>query len=271
MAKHKGKGRFYYRAQFEQGDTGVCVLPDGAGRISGSVPAWHRINVADSSPYCIQNELICARIGRVLGLPIPPYSITYFNQQPYFSSLNFDPDERGKQPAIVPEICAERFPWLCTGILFFDILVANEDRHDENLAVDDVGNPRTLVVYDHEQALFGGGGNLCGVERLKTLRDRLGITGSTVTGGNECCLLKSLKTVKFFTEWRNRLWDIPEWFVNETCDAAIEIGLSQPEANAAKDFLLYRKNNVTKIIRSNAKSIPLVDEWRPQNALFGPQ
>ena len=271
MLMAKRKGRFYYRAQFKQDDTGAFVMPGADGRVSGSVPAWHRENVAESSPYCIPNELICATLGAFLKLPIPPFSITYYNNKPYFSSLHFDPTDKDRQPPIKPAICAERFAWLCTGIIFFDILVANEDRHDQNLAADSVGDPKALVVYDHDQALFGGGGNLCGVERLTVLRDRLGVTGRAPTGGNECCLLKAIRTVEFFDEWRYRVQDIPEWFIRETCREAVGIGLTRPEANAAADFLVHRRDYLTTIIKNNATSLPLISGWRPRNDLFGPR
>lgn len=257
----KRKGRFYNRAIFRQDDTGAFKMPDADGRVIGSADAWHRRNV-EHSPYCIPNELICAKIGTFLGLPIPAHAITYFENEPFFSSLNFNPTD-AKPPHIEPAICAEKFPWLCTGILFFDILVANNDRHDENLAVDSIGNPKQLIVYDHEQALFAS----VGVSRLHEVRERLAITGSPQTGGNPCCFLASLKTVEYFTEWRGRIADIPDWFIKDACTAAVGLGISASDAREAQEFLTYRKNRLTEIIKQRGRGISLFDDWRPPNVL----
>jgi hypothetical protein len=238
MAKRKGK--FFNQAQFRQDDTGAFIMPGSDGRVLGSADAWHRRNY-ESSPYCIPNELICAKIGTFLGLPIPSHAITWFDNEPFFSSLNFNPGD-AKPPHIEPSICAEKFPWDCTGILFFDILVANNDRHDENLAVDNVANPRQLIVYDHDQALFGS----IGPARLENMRDRLGVTGSPQTGGNACCLLGAMGTVKYFNEWWGRVFDIPVWFIEDACKAAIDLGINRSEATQARDFLAYRKGPLAR-------------------------
>jgi hypothetical protein len=266
----KRRKRLHYQTQFRTDDTGAFVFPGADGRIDGSVPAWHRENVRDYTPYCIPNELICGKLGAFLGLPVPPFAITYFNKTPYFSQLNFN-SNKDELPAVEAEICVKSLPDLCTGILLFDILIANEDRHDENVAVDSITKPTQIMVYDHEQALFGGGGNLIGIPRLDKLRERLGMSGGSVTGGNACCFLHTLNTVQYFGKWRGRIWDIPDWFIGVTCDDAIGLGITQQEANKAKDFLIYRKNNLSRIIKDHAKTIPLFDEWRPKHDLFGPE
>lgn len=264
------RGRLHFQTEYRQDDTGAFIMEGADGRIDGFVSAWHRTNVADYSPYCIPNELICGKLGAFLGLPIPPFSITYFNQTPHFSQLNFNP-RSDELPPIEPEACAKALPRICTGILLFDVLVANDDRHDKNLAVDNITNPKQVMVYDHEQALFGGGGNLSGVPRLTELLDRLGMSGGAVTGGNECCFLQTLNTVQYFDEWRGRIWDIPGWFIEITCDDAVGFGISQHEANEAKKFLIHRKTYLSRIIKDHATTIPLFNDWRPKGDLLGPQ
>jgi hypothetical protein len=260
MAKRKGK--FFNRAIFRQDDTGAFLLPGPDGRVIGFAEAWHRKNV-DYSPYCIPNELICAKIGTFLGLDIPAHAISYFENEPYFSSLNFNPGEV-RPPHIDPSACVASLPRVCTGVLFFDILIANNDRHDENLAVDNVAKPRQLVVYDHDQALFGSDG----VSRLKEMRDRLGITGSPKTGGNACCFLNSLETVEYFDEWRARIAEIPAWFIEDVCNAAIGLGINPSQAKEAQNFLVHRRTELRRIIKESGRGIPLFDKWRPQNVLF---
>lgn len=256
------KRRFRHLVQFQPTDAGGFQMPGADGRVLGFVEAWHRKRVS-YSPYCIPNELICGTIGRFLGLPIPPFGITYFGKEPYFSSLNFNPTT-DQLPPIEPHICAITFPRICTGILFFDVLVANADRHDENLAVDNIDSPKQIVVYDHDQALFGNDG----VARLDKLRDRLGVTGGTVTGGNENCLLKAISTTQYFSEWRERIYDIPDWFIKDACDDAIGVGINTSEARAAAGFLKHRKRNLIKILKSPHNGVTTFDEWEPKHALF---
>jgi len=269
----KKPGQFFYRAKFRENASGL-QLPGRDGRALGYVPAYHRV-ATNYSPFCIPNELICYTLGRFLGLPIPPCSITFFNDQPYFSCLDFNPNENEDEdedetPAINPDVCAVKFPWECTGILFFDILVANPDRHEGNLAVDDIDNPKELIVYDHDQALFGGGNDPIGVPRLRTLWDRPGITGGEATGGSECCLLRSLSTIEYFNEWRNRIEDIPNWFIKDTCNSVIGIGAEKNEAKEVTAFLVHRKNTIRNLVQLCKYAAPLIATWRPDRVLFRP-
>src|SRR3990170_1752400 len=56
---------------------------------------------------------------------------------------------------VVPHRCCAALPQICSGILLFDLLVANSDRHVGNLKVDDPDNPLEIDVFDHDRALFG--------------------------------------------------------------------------------------------------------------------
>jgi hypothetical protein len=266
VSMKKRPGKFYYQAVFYEDASGIQKLPGVSGRAGGYAPAYHRENT-EVSPFCIPNELISAALGTFLGLPIPPFTVTHFNRRAYFSSLNFNPDKHDL-PRILADICITRFPRLCTGILFFDVLIANEDRHDENVAVDNVADPKQIVVYDHERAMFGGTGSLSGLERLHALKDRLGITGGPVTGGTRSCFLTAINTLEYFNEWRLRVLDIPDWFIEDICNAAVGLGIDKSEAREAKEFLVYRKRNIVRIIQSCGDLNPAIAEWRPNHVLF---
>ena len=237
----------FYRALFriDKKAMGYKDADDGWGRAAGFVMARHRWK-EDHTPFRIPNEYICARLGTVLGLPIPPFALTKISDggiKLMFSTLDFNPSGI-RLPPILPDICMHRMPFLCVGVIAFDVWIANEDRHDENLAVDKVANPKTMRVFDHDQALFGGC-NEIGIARLVKLRDRLGITGSGVTGGNPHCLVPHLASDKYFEDWTDRIESIPEWVVTEACSAMLRVALKRDEVDAAIDFLLYRR----KIIR----------------------
>ena len=80
-AMKKRPGKFYYRAVFNEDATGIPHLAVDGG--SGHVPAFHR-RATEYSRFCIPNEMICSAMGTFIGLPIPPFSITFFNGEPYF-------------------------------------------------------------------------------------------------------------------------------------------------------------------------------------------
>src|SRR4051812_34247422 len=92
---------------------------------------------SDNSPYLIPNEWISGRIAEFLCLPVPPFALMrrYPRHRGMFASLRFGigdlpPDD------FRPAVFARQHPRLTTGILLFDALIANEDRHAGNISVD---------------------------------------------------------------------------------------------------------------------------------------
>jgi len=159
MVVGKRRSRFIYRACFRPNQledmNQLGDSPSVDGRVLGYAQTWHRVN-PDYNNRCIANEYISGRIGIFLGLPIPPFAITHDkDENVYFSSLDFN-FNRAILPPIVPDRCVACLPELCTGILLFDILIANEDRHEANLVTDSVSSPKFIHVYDHDQALLSG-------------------------------------------------------------------------------------------------------------------
>ncbi len=169
--------------------------------VKGYIAARHKWDRSLESPYCIANEAICAELGRYIGLPIPPYAITRtfnneFSDRDLVSFLDFNWGRRNPSP-VEPDYCLQSLPQICAGIVVFDVLIANPDRHDENLAVDRTDTPKDMRVYDHDVALFGNVAGK-GIQRLNEMQSRLGITGSTMTGGNRHVFLDSITTNEHF-------------------------------------------------------------------------
>jgi hypothetical protein len=253
MAKKKSAQPIspFYRAVFHVNKTamGYQQMDDDWGRATGFVMARHRCR-EDHTPYCIPNEYISARLGTALGLPIPPFALTKVSdhgQRLMFSSLDFNPASV-RLPPIEPDICMKRLATVCVGIIVFDIWIANEDRHEENLAVDKLMAPKKIRVFDHDQAIFGGLKEI-GVPRLDKLRDRLGITGSAITGGTPHCLLPFLHSADHLDHWIERVQSIPEWFVVESCKAMQRISLTKKEVDAAIAFLLHRQKTMHELAK----------------------
>src|SRR4051794_25675553 len=87
---------------------------------------------SDVSPYLIANEWIAASIAQFLQLRIPPFSIMGRKSAAtrMFASYSFDGSRKNdrKMKSCKPDALYRAFPDECTGIVLFDILVANFDR-----------------------------------------------------------------------------------------------------------------------------------------------
>lgn len=266
----KPKSKYLYRAVFTKDpkDPTGFVGPDSEGKGFGHTLAIHKTKWS-GSPYCVPNEFIVAEIGHFLRLPIPPSGITYGDGGlVLFSGLDFNFDKL-QLPHIVPDLCWAALPELCTGVVLFDIFIVNSDRHDENLAVDNVARPTAMRVFDHDQALLGGGDpTIAGVERLNKLTNRLGVTAGPVSRGNPHCLLDEVDTDKHFEGWIRRIEAIPEWFLSEVCSEARACGLSKTEATAVSDFLVSRRNGFREILNSNKTLFTGIVNWTNRGQLL---
>lgn len=207
----------------------------------------------EENPYLIANEWIAANIGQFLRLPIPPFSLIQGRDAKtrMFASLSF---EGNTSPADVkPNTLWLKHPELCTGIVLFDVLIGNTDRHEKNIKVDNSISPGRLYLFDHDRAL------MCavpeqGIEWLeKTKNDPL---------LRWHCLREVLNTAKHFREWRQRISSIPSWFISDVCEVAKkECGIRKDEANAAMDFLMHRKDEIDGLVIQNKHLFPNVSDF----------
>jgi len=252
---------FRILAQVREDQLGFAADP--VGQFDGPIWAKHKWN-SPLRPYCVANEVICAELGRFIGLPIPPYAVTYpegTEQRFWFSSLKFSFGAREDRPVLGDRV-VECLPEVAAGIVVFDVLVANADRHDENLKVDNMNAPTQVRVYDHDQALFGGGSTPTqGIPRLQQMHGRLGITGSTTTGGTRHELLNHFNTNVHFGSWCHRIGEIPASFIERLCDSCRQYELSREAADEAKNFLNDRKWGLREILNRNKQEFTGVEHW----------
>ena len=251
-----------------------------------------------NAPYCIPNEFICGEIGRFLGLPIPPVGLMAFTgaaaaavaapalgppptggaaipgagaapgaraapgvpvTSVWFASLDFN-FTGVNLPPVDPGRCAADLPGLSTGLILFDVLVANSDRHRGNLALDTSVTPPRMSIFDHSHALLGSqaGG---GAQRLLDLRDRLGISRGAVTAGNRQCLLDNLNTGVHLQGWVAKIKVIPDFFIDDVCTKVENLGASADEILAVKNFLKYRRTNIATILNSHQAEFTAIGHW----------
>jgi hypothetical protein len=202
---------------------------------------------SDESPYCVANEWICGRIAQYLCLPIAPFAILKPpRQRPYFASLGMTPNRMAPENG-EPAVCMERFPDTCTGVLVFDILIANSDRQYRNVKVDTPGDPTWMRILDHERALLG-----CmpkdGKALLGSLWRRLGVSGGAVSLGTRHIYLDLVDNSELLFKWVLRVKSIPEWYIDHACEYAESTGINKSEQKAAARFLKYRKQHIDSLI-----------------------
>ena len=202
------------------------------------------------SPYLIRNEIIAAKLGTFIGLPIPPCAVMHSVDGTFwFSSIYFNFDEE-ELPKVLPDVIWKELPYWLSGVTLFDIFIANGDRHDENLVVDDVLKPKALRVFDHDQSLFGGAtGQPRGIERLEHCKTLLGLDNDT--GGMRNDFIGEITESKHFNKWLNRIGDIPEWFIKDAVDSTRPYGTTKEEAQACKEFLIDRRKQLGRIVMDN--------------------
>jgi hypothetical protein len=239
--------------------------PIGSGITDGhgvTVPGVAKTN-GNSAPYCVPNEVICGELGRFLGLPIPPGGVCYSpssNHQLFYVSLDFNLTGNTLPPVNTTN-CIKQLPYQSAGLLLFDILIANADRHGRNLSVDFSAKPPTMNIFDHGHALFGKDMGQ-GVARLQKLRDRLAISGGSRTQGNRHCILDQIDTDAHFGHWLERIRLIPDFLVDDLCAELPGLGCSTNEATAAAEFLKYRRTNLEQIIVDNRSQFTGIRIWR---------
>ncbi len=217
----------------------------------------------DDCGYIISNEYICSEIGRWLGLPIPPSGLVYSPgsaTEHWFAQLNFNLTG-DTLPVVDEQLCVKKLPALSTGLVLFDILIANSDRHQNNFAVDFTAKPPRMSVFDHSHALFGID-YPNGALRLAKLRDRIGASGGSATCGNRQCLLDYLDDPKLFEDWYLRIEGLPDYLLKDACDATVSLGMiTQADADAAFDFLKYRRRNIRELVKNYRSEFSAIQQW----------
>jgi hypothetical protein len=244
---------FLYRALFRPDQIGALEKLDkgfdeqGCG--FGYTQAYHKAPI-DSIPYRIPSEYIAAKIGELIGLPVPPCAITRFgpDNTKLFSSLDFN-FERASLVPIFEDVVASKMPLVCAGILVFDIFIGNEDRHDENVVVDRGNDPREIHIFDHDHALLSGM-TFFGKEKIDKLYNDIGITGKPPINNNRHVFLDQLKSREDLDFWIGRIGSIPDFFLENVCSfAEVEIGLERSVADYLATFLKWRKTAMRGLIK----------------------
>lgn len=192
-------------------------------------------------PFAVVNELICERIGRFIGLPIPPGCIVTKGQIPYFVSLNFNLSGEDLPPIIPSKVIAEQ-SYLSWGVIVFDAWMVNCDRHNNNISYDTY--TQQLHVFDHSHAL------LCGSNPFETMEVR------EQKIFNIHCLAKHVLNQNGLSDWINRVQMVPDYVIKDTVNDAGTYCTSASTISQCVDYLLKRRDNIESIIETHKSTFP---------------
>jgi hypothetical protein len=222
----------------------------------------------DASEFTIANEMICARLGQTIGLPVPSGVLAEdASKRLYYLSL--DVSFEGKAlPPVIPSEFAEQEPWLAAGVVAFDVLIANGDRNRTNLSRDPAFTVPRVAVFDHGHALLGTN-DPKGADRLDAARDSLGcVIDNSGVAVNDSILLAQPIDAQHLLDWVSRIQALPDFIFEDICREVASV----PNLNFWKDtedlvvsWLLERQKKLGDLIWNNREALPSV-QW----SLWGP-
>jgi hypothetical protein len=213
------------------------------------------------SPYTIANEVISARLGQCLGLPVPAGVVAEHSGRLFYLSLDVSKEGRTLPPIIAADFVTAE-PWLAAGTVVFDIWIANSDRHTSNISHDPAFSPPRPAFFDHGHALLGTN-DPKGLDRLTVAEGELGCTGSPPLGGNRHALLDLLSNAADLYAWVTRVSQLPDFVIGDACSNAHELGLLPDDRTRAslQDWLQRRKTMLGRLLSDHQDEFPAMAQW----------
>lgn len=225
------------------------------------VPAIVKTN--DQIDTCVANEYIANGIGRFLGLPLAPGAIVGISPTSNtfgYATLQFNLTSEAL-PDIDPPLLVQKLPREATGVVVFDILIANPDRHVGNLSALLHADKPKLLVFDHSHAILGYDRGEA-MKRFVELENRLGISGGTITGQNRHCLIDVISDESLFGEWISRVRAIPNFILDDICNEMRDVNfINDAEAVKLRTFLRHRRDRLPELIRDNKGEFNGIKQW----------
>ncbi|MCP1851217.1 MULTISPECIES: HipA domain-containing protein [unclassified Bradyrhizobium] len=201
-------------------------------------------------PNIVRNEVLCNLLARGLFLPCPPGALIENGGEDYFCSLNFNLVGQSLPPTPIGTLVATNTE-LCWGILMFDVLVMNPDRHKRNLAYDRTTG--RVQIFDHSRAFLP----------LKTTIDPMIALNSGGLGFTFHCLKAEISSMSGFEYWAARFKALPDYFIEQAVAEICAIGYPADKRTVTIDFLKHRRNNIDSIIKNNIGQFPKLPQPAP--------
>ncbi|HEX5180096.1 MAG TPA: HipA family kinase [Gemmatimonadaceae bacterium] len=204
------------------------------------------------SNWVVPNEIICGRLGRVLGLPVPPGCVVTVEgvipgSPPgcvvtdagtlHYVSLDFNVSGQELAPVNARAFVAHD-PSLASRLVVFDAWVLNADRHERNVFFDLTTG--LIQVFDHGHALFGPGPYV--EPALEEQRTSLDLSKHVVPP-----YLTHLDGLKRGIE---RVQALPRFVVEDAVAAAVGTGITDIEGAFCVDFLMDRAQRLPELFKT---------------------
>lgn len=206
-------------------------------------------------PYDVVNEYVCGELAKLIRLPVPPSFIGRRDndRQLYFCSPSFNLSGENPVPVDCAYVAAQE-PHIVSGILMFDIWVANTDRHDENLSFRRQGTGVRLDILDHTHALFREN------DSLDFHIGKLGIT-KLRPHYNRHCLLDHITTDIHFGKWLKRIQAVSDDALQEILAEARELDLPSSLADRGLEFLRVRRDTLRDLVMAYQHEFRSISQW----------
>jgi hypothetical protein len=204
-----------------------------------------------AEPNTVINELISSLIARALFLPIAPGALLEHSGDTYFFSMNFNLAGQALPPTNVPLLLSEQIE-TCWGILLFDILMMNIDRHANNLSYDTV--TKDVQIFDHGRTFLSLSQTIDDV--IANCKDKPGIANH--------CLQNTINSWFGFDLWVERIKALPNYFIECAVIELRKIGFPFGKVRAAQDFLKSRRDGIEDLV---TKNMPLFPSLPPPPAI----
>jgi hypothetical protein len=176
-------------------------------------------------------------------LPCPPGALMESGGEDYFCSLNFNLAGQSLPPSPIATVTAN-CPVLCWGVLLFDVLVMNPDRHNQNLSYDRTNN--RIQIFDHSRAFLPN----------KAAIDSVIIDNRGKLGFHHHCLKDEIFNMDGFNAWVARIKALPDYFIEEAVKEICAIGFPSDKRLLTIEFFKDRRNNIDSIIQANISQFP---------------
>ena len=215
-----------------------------------------------ASPHTIANEVIAARIGATLGLPIPAGVVAEHSGELYYLSLDVSKEGKTLPPIIASDFAANQ-PRYAAGCVAFDVLIANCDRNPANLSLDPAFNPPRASLFDHGHALLGTGAPI-GSDRLVAAVGTLGCDGRPPVNGSRHVLLDYIASSDDLLRWADRIAHLPSFVIEDACREAADLGLFADPALARElaAWLEARAGKIHELISDNTDEFKSINQWQ---------
>jgi hypothetical protein len=201
--------------------------------------------ILPNQPFIVANELVCCNIARSLLLPCPPGALMESGNSTYFFSLDFNLAGQALPP-VSPSAIVQLFPELAWGILVFDALIMNSDRHPANIAHD--ATTDRVQIFDHSHAFLTPGGDID-----QTLAAR----GANLAIGGHC-LASVIDTLSGLSVWIEKVKQIPDYFIDGIIEAGCTCGIPSDRKDLLATFMKDRRNNLGSLFSANMANFPKV-------------